>query len=110
MIDILVNLGSPYIFPEHGLLVDLVSLYFETTNTVFPILHRPKFLKFLAARQHLWDPSFGMIVLLVCALGSQYSHEPRVLDTTGLSGLSAGWSFFSQISIYRNRMLYATIP
>ena len=94
-----------YIYPEQDLLWNLVSLFFEHTNIFLPLLHRPTFEKSLATGQHLWDPSFGMIVLLVCANASRYSEDPRVTLAGDSSGLSCGWKYFCQVPIYRNTLL-----
>ncbi|KAH9478722.1 putative transcriptional regulatory protein [Psilocybe cubensis] len=97
-----------YVYPEEDLLLNLVELYFEKTNSMIPVLHRPTFMKSLCLRQHHWDPSFGMIVLLVCALGSKYSQDPRVNEPDDSSGLSSGWKYFSQVPIHRKVMLVKT--
>ncbi|KAF8973128.1 fungal-specific transcription factor domain-containing protein, partial [Flammula alnicola] len=39
------------------------------------------------------DPSFGMTVLLVCAVASRYSNDPRVMMPGDTSGLSSGWRY-----------------
>ncbi|KAH9481205.1 Thiamine repressible genes regulatory protein thi1 [Psilocybe cubensis] len=92
---------ASYIFPEDDLLEKLVSLYFEKTNILIPVLHRPTFMKSLFIGQHHWDASFGMIVLMVCALGSKYCSDPRVLINDGTLHLSAGWKYFSQVPVHR---------
>lgn len=98
----------PYIYPDTDLIDSLVSLYFGRVNILIPILHRPTFMKSLSLRQHLWDSLFGMTVLLVCALGSKYSQDSRVtmLNDPSNSGMSAGWHYFTQVQVYRRRMLY----
>ena len=97
--------GPRYTYPEQDLLWSLVSLYFKHTNIFLPLLHRPTFEKSLAAGQHLWDPSFGMTVLLVCANGSRYSDDPRVTLVGDSYGLSCGWKYFCQVPVYRNTLL-----
>lgn len=67
-------------------------------------------MKSIMAGQHLWDNSFGMTVLMVCAIGARYSHEPRVLlpeDAFG-HGFSAGWKYFTQTQIFPNSLFYET--
>lgn len=101
----LVDSGNPvYTYPESDLLWDLVSLYFEHVNNTLPLLHRPTFEKCLAHGQHVWDPSFGMTVLLVCANASRYSEDPRVFMAGDMTGLSSGWKYFCQVPAYRNTM------
>ncbi|KAF9482139.1 hypothetical protein BDN70DRAFT_875432 [Pholiota conissans] len=95
----------PFVYPEENLLRDLVLLYFEKVNPFFPLLHKPTFWKMLIAGQHHWDQAYGMTVLLVCALGARYSHDPRVL-VPGTDTLSSGWQYFVQVPIHRNIQFY----
>ncbi|KAF8160814.1 fungal-specific transcription factor domain-containing protein [Crassisporium funariophilum] len=97
-----------YVYPEDDLLRSLVSIYFEKANHFLPVLHRPTFEKSLSLGQHLWDSSFGMTVLLVCALASRYSQDPRVLVDGDDSCLSSGWRYFVQVPIHRNALLYSS--
>ncbi|KAH9485168.1 putative transcriptional regulatory protein [Psilocybe cubensis] len=97
---------TSYVYPEDDLLQSLISLYFDKVNCVLPVLHQPTFMKSLSIGQHHWDPSFGMIVLLVCAIGSRYSHDHRVTVPNDASGLSSGWHYFCQVPIHRKIMLY----
>ncbi|PPQ94986.1 hypothetical protein CVT25_003738 [Psilocybe cyanescens] len=99
---------ASFVYPDNDLLESLVSLYFEKTNSLIPVLHHPTFMKSLAVGQHHWDPSFGMTVLLVCALGSKYSPDPRVLLHSDSSGLSSGWQYFSQVPVHRKLILSKT--
>ena len=94
-----------YTYPDQDLLWNLVSLYFKHTNMYLPLLHRPTFENSLAAGQHLWDRSFGMTVLLVCANASRYSSDPRVTLASDPYGLSCGWNYFCQVPVYRNTLL-----
>ncbi|KAF8973127.1 hypothetical protein BDZ97DRAFT_1779521 [Flammula alnicola] len=99
-----------YVYPDEDLLRSLVFIYFDKVNPIYPALHQPTFLRMLLAGQHHWDPSFGMTVLLVCAIASRYSHDPRVMMPGDASGLSSGWKYFCQVPIHRNSLLYrATI-
>ncbi|KAJ7456061.1 fungal-specific transcription factor domain-containing protein [Mycena latifolia] len=84
-----------YAFPPPDLLGALVSLYFENSNIYMPLLHRPTFERALAAGDHLRDDKFGANVLLVCAVASRFSSDPRVLDG---GPLKCGWGYFSQVS------------
>lgn len=95
-----------YQYPDRDLLISLVDLYFDKFNTLFPLLHRPTFVAMLAQDRHMWDPSFGMVLLMVCALGSRFSPDTRVLSHGDTSGLSSGWKFFSQVPMYRQSLLY----
>ncbi|KII92561.1 hypothetical protein PLICRDRAFT_50925 [Plicaturopsis crispa FD-325 SS-3] len=85
-------------FPEADLLTTLVDLYFARYNVYLPLLHRPTFERGLADGLHLVDDGFGATVLLVCALGSRYSTDPRVFLVNNETDLnSAGWKWFNQV-------------
>jgi hypothetical protein len=81
-------------------------IYFEKFNPIFPLLHKPTFVKMLADGRHLRDQDFGMVVLMVCALASRYSHDPRVFNPGDASGLSSGWKYFRQVPMHRKSLLY----
>ncbi|KAH9025469.1 fungal-specific transcription factor domain-containing protein [Lactarius pseudohatsudake] len=83
-------------FPETGLLVDLVKLYFNVLAPIVPLLHRPTFMRAVGDGLHLRDEKFGSLVLLVCATASRYSRDPRVLLENG-HWHSAGWKWFKQV-------------
>ncbi|KIK55568.1 hypothetical protein GYMLUDRAFT_248604 [Collybiopsis luxurians FD-317 M1] len=87
----------PYEYPPDDLLESLVALYWEHYHYFYPLLHKPTFGKLLAARFHLYDRTFGSVVLAVCALASRHSDDPRVLYGDMTSKHSAGWKYFNQI-------------
>ncbi|KAF9265364.1 hypothetical protein L218DRAFT_169470 [Marasmius fiardii PR-910] len=89
-----------YTFPEHSLMVPLISLYFQRVNVLFPVLHAPTFKRNVVQGLHLVNPYFGAVVLVVCALGSRYSDDKRVLSFPDES-LSAGWKWFEQVPLLR---------
>lgn len=66
-------------FPPEDLLYSLVDLYFKRYNVLLPLLHRPTFEAQLAEKLHWRDPSFAAVVLLVCANGSRFSDDTRVM-------------------------------
>ena len=66
-------------FPEPDLLAGLAELYFDHFNVWLPVLNRPLFYAAIADGLHVSNPEFGNIVLLVCALGSRFSNDKRVL-------------------------------
>ncbi len=84
--------------------MNLVSIYFETINPILPILHRPSFTKDVANGLHLRDENFGGTLLLVLAVASRYSDDPRVLADPS-SRLSAGWRFIVQAPIFKKAVL-----
>ncbi|KAL1710083.1 hypothetical protein EV121DRAFT_193598 [Schizophyllum commune] len=82
-LDLFATDPAQFIFPDEDLMNALISLYFDNGLRDF---------------QHHTDHHFGSIVLLVCALGAQYSDDPRVLsEEYGLDKLSRGWKWFSQV-------------
>lgn len=90
-----------YVFPEPDLLTSLIDIYFTIHNTFLPLLHRPTFEREMAAGKHLWHVGFGGTVLLVCALASRSSKDPRViLPETGTTR-SSGWKYFDQVHAIR---------
>ncbi|KAJ7758453.1 fungal-specific transcription factor domain-containing protein, partial [Mycena maculata] len=86
-----------FIFPDPDLLSDLTTLYFVHSNIYYPVLHRPTLEKSIADGLHMRDESFGAVVLLVCAIASRYSDDPRVL-APGDEPLRSGWKYFDQIA------------
>ncbi|KAJ7589505.1 fungal-specific transcription factor domain-containing protein [Mycena floridula] len=87
-----------YDFPPHDLMASLVDLYFDNINLFLPLLHRPTFDKLLAKGEHFdTSKSFGSVVMLVTAIGSQFSTDPRVLLEEYPESLSAGWKWFRQV-------------
>lgn len=65
-------------------------------NLYYPTLHRPTFDRSVADGLHTRDASFGAVVLLVCAIGSRYSDDPRI-SPPGAEPLRCGWEFFDQL-------------
>ncbi|KAJ7849906.1 fungal-specific transcription factor domain-containing protein, partial [Mycena leptocephala] len=58
-------------------------------NIYLPLLHRPTFERGLAEGLHLRDDGFAATVLVVCAIGSRWSMDPRATA----AGLTCGWEF-----------------
>lgn len=97
-----------YTFPPPDLLSALVDLYFEHNSVYIPLLHRPTFERALADDLHLRDDKFGGNVLIVCAIASSFSDDPRVFDSE--RPFSCGWKYFTQVTleleIYSTPTLY----
>lgn len=93
-----------YEFPEDDLMTELVDLYFRHINIFMPLLHRPTFSKSIADGFHLLNNSFGALVLLICAIASRFSDDPRIFEPD-TSEHSAGWKWFSQIRMSQRTML-----
>ncbi|KAJ7482632.1 fungal-specific transcription factor domain-containing protein [Mycena latifolia] len=87
---------GPYVFPDADLFSVLIDLYFTTTNLYFPLLHRPTFERSVADGLHMRDTSFGAVVLLVCAIASRYSDDPRISEAEE-DPLRCGWQYFDQV-------------
>ncbi|KAH8828351.1 hypothetical protein DL96DRAFT_1602800 [Flagelloscypha sp. PMI_526] len=83
----------PYEFPDIRLIFELTDLYFTRVNDFFPLLHRPTF-----ENLHHRDRGFGATVLLVIAMGSRYSNDPRIFLEDIDDEHSAGWPFIRQFS------------
>ncbi|KAG6853776.1 hypothetical protein C0991_001487 [Blastosporella zonata] len=96
-----------YSYPDDDLLLSLVTIFFEQINTFFPLFHRPSFERSVAERFYLKDPTFGGTLLLVCAIASRYSDDPRVLYAGTTSEHSAGWRYFEQVSVIRKSFIPA---
>ncbi|KAJ7758388.1 fungal-specific transcription factor domain-containing protein [Mycena metata] len=103
-------------FPAAALMVELVDLYFTHQNIYVPLLHRPTFERCIAEGLHLRDNGFGATVLLVCAVGSRWSTDPRVIPTTvrgrhgETDGLACGKEWFDQVPLVGNHMFgHATL-
>lgn len=97
------------IFPDTDLIQSLVDIYFTQINPFLPLLHRPSFDRSRADGLHVRDRSFGCTLLLVCALGAQYSQDPRVLTEGSNSLHSAGWKWFDQVSLSKAASVEPTI-
>ncbi|KAH7921041.1 hypothetical protein BV22DRAFT_1039127 [Leucogyrophana mollusca] len=95
-----------YIFPDENLGLALVELYFAHANILSPILHRPTFDRKIADGAHLRFAPFGAVYLLVCAIGSRFSDDPRIfLEDTNFNEHSCGWKFFEQVQNARKTLL-----
>ncbi|OBZ66208.1 hypothetical protein A0H81_13860 [Grifola frondosa] len=92
-------------FPPPDLLDLLIDFYFVNMNDYVPLLHRPTFEKGIKDGLHLRDEGFGSVVLLVCANGSRFTDDPRVLLEGFLSTHSNGWKWFQQVQMVRKSLL-----
>ena len=89
------------VFPPRDLLDTLVDLYFRRMNSHLPLLHEPTFKNAIRAGKHLRDGGFGATVLLVCAIGSRFTRDPRVLLPDSDHPYSAGWKWFRAVEKVR---------
>jgi hypothetical protein len=98
--------SSPqFTFPDDDLIVSLVNLYFRYINTFFPLLHRPSLERNVREGLHYKDEAFAAVLLLVCAVGSRYSDDVRVLLEPTAPVHSSGWKWFDQVQLVRKTML-----
>ncbi|KDQ55775.1 hypothetical protein JAAARDRAFT_195593 [Jaapia argillacea MUCL 33604] len=94
-----------YEFPPPDLLLTLVDLYFNNANLISPLLHRPTFENNVRTGLHKRDERFGQILLVVCAIGSRHSDDPRVLADDTPQPQSSGWKWFNQAQTVRKSLL-----
>ncbi|KAJ8088932.1 Gypsy retrotransposon integrase-like protein 1 [Marasmius tenuissimus] len=106
-----------YTFPPPDLLPTLISLYFTHVHPIYPVLHKAIFEQSVKEGLQHRDVFFSSALLAVCALGSRYCSDFRVLeDNDGIEGyrgfnnrsngrsksrISAGWKWFRQIRLTR---------
>ncbi|KAJ7314901.1 fungal-specific transcription factor domain-containing protein [Mycena albidolilacea] len=88
-------------FPPNDHMNDLIDLYFAHENVYLPLLHRPTFARAVADGLHLRNDGFAGTLLLVCAIGSRWSTDPRIADP----GFDCGWEWFDQVHLAGNSLL-----
>ncbi|PBK99196.1 hypothetical protein ARMGADRAFT_918028, partial [Armillaria gallica] len=88
-----------FTLPEDDLLSSLVDLYFAEVNPFVPLLHRPTFEKSVKDKLYLEDKDFTMVLLLVCAVASRYTDDPRVLSDGVTAKQSSGWKWCGYCSL-----------
>ena len=91
-------------FPPDDFIPCLIDLYFEQINLFYPLLHRPTFERSVAEGLHHRDYWFGALLLLVCATGSQYANDSRVLRDGEVDYRSSGWQWFQQVQLARQNI------
>ncbi|KAF8919354.1 fungal-specific transcription factor domain-containing protein [Mucidula mucida] len=94
-----------YVFPEEDLFNHLIEVFFAKQNMMLPLLHRPTFDRQIAAKMHLNHQMFGGVALLVCALASRFTDDPRVLLDGETSRRSSGWKYFTQVQTVRRSLM-----
>ncbi|KAJ7087974.1 fungal-specific transcription factor domain-containing protein [Mycena belliarum] len=93
-------------FPPVDLMGALMALYFEHVNVYLPLLHRPTFERSVRGGLHLRDDGFAATLLLVCAVASRWSDDPRVVTPAGAEtgDLTCGWEWFDQVPLVGNHL------
>ncbi|KAI9455319.1 fungal-specific transcription factor domain-containing protein [Lactarius psammicola] len=71
--------GLLHHWPPSDLAGTLIDLYFLHCNGMFPLLHRPTFMRHFADRLYERDIWFACTCMCIFALASRYTHDPRVL-------------------------------
>ena len=66
-------------FPSRDLAEKLISLYFTHVNVVYPLFHRPTFYDHWNEGLQYRDVGFTAVCMLVFAVASRWSRDPRVL-------------------------------
>ena len=66
-------------FPSLDLAEKLISLYFTHVNVVYPLFHRPTFYDHWNGGLQYRDVGFTAVCMLVFAVASRWSTDPRVL-------------------------------
>ncbi|TIA85827.1 hypothetical protein E3P99_03872 [Wallemia hederae] len=74
------------------LVQSLVGLYFEKVNSTLPLINRRRFYAEVGYRRS--ERSFETLLMLILALGSQYSNDPRVM-IEGQHQFLAGFRYYS---------------
>ncbi|KAJ6539990.1 hypothetical protein DFH09DRAFT_1368606 [Mycena vulgaris] len=108
--------STVYSFPPAELAMHLIDLYFVQVNVYLPLLHLPDG----RAWRRNWAPShvhlddgFAAILLLVCAVASRWSNDPRVMVPGGTQAggvskpggrLACGWGWFNQVPMAGNHL------
>ncbi|KAI1791322.1 fungal-specific transcription factor domain-containing protein [Ganoderma leucocontextum] len=85
-------------FPPADLMEKLIDGYFDGVNIYLPLLHRPTFQNNVQDGLHLREKAFGAVLLMVCAIGSRWTDDPRV-ETD--DGTTPGWCWFTQVDTLR---------
>jgi hypothetical protein len=91
-------------FPEHDLMLKLITAYFDWINAYLPVIHRPSFEADLSSGLHLRDDSFASVVLVVCSLGAGYTANDERNHVPGYGPPSSGWKWFNQIDLAHRPM------
>jgi len=92
-------------FPDRDLMEQLVDAFFLHFNLYQAILHRPTFERSVAEDLHLTNTKFACTLLLVCAIGSRFSEDPRVFLEGQDSLHSRGWKWFEQVQTVRSLLV-----
>ncbi|VDB96007.1 unnamed protein product [Peniophora sp. CBMAI 1063] len=86
--------------PPGDLMQTLVNGYFTSHEPSILLFHEPTFRHNMNMGLHFRDPACAAIILLICALMSRYSDDPRVLSSGSGSWYSVGYTWYLQAKDY----------
>lgn len=79
--------------PPDDLIWSLIGLFFRHVAPTLPVLDRRKFENAFHERQYRKSSQNEALLLLVCAIGSTYSIDPRIASNSGNTPRD-GWRYF----------------
>jgi hypothetical protein len=91
-------------FPEQDLLNHLIDNYFTFINPYIPLFNQFLFRRQVLEGLHLTNHGFAGTVLLVAALGSRASNDPRIYVDPNQTQ-SGGWKWFNQVQDIRRPLV-----
>lgn len=80
-------------YPPDDLLYSLINIYFDRVNFFLPLINKDVFMDNLKHKKY--DRHFGGLLLLVLAVASRFSDDPRVLSSNSDAYLQPGERFFN---------------
>lgn len=80
-------------FPPADLAEDLIALYFDHVEAVYPLLHRPMFLRQWNDKLHHTNIWYAALCLGIFAVASRMSEDSRVLpeSDSATEGMELNW-------------------
>jgi Fungal specific transcription factor domain len=100
--------GAAPFLPD-DLVRSLIALFFRHVAPTFPVLDRRKFEDAFNRRLHRESGQHEALVLLVCAIGSTYSNDPRIASNSGNTP-GDGWRYFLHGRDWLQCLTPATLP
>ena len=100
--------SRPVTFPEDDLILSLLSLFFRYTTPFMPVIHRATFEAQYADKLHFRDPPQAKLLLMMCAVASPYSDDPRVLHEYRGAKIP-GYQYFCQVKDWPKLLAPSTL-
>lgn len=63
-------------------IVDLVEVYFEVVYPIFPLFHRPSFMKKISRGEYMHDRALYSVTMAICALSSARASDNALSNPT----------------------------